>query len=147
MLHLAIGYLYKPAQGRLILNHKQEDIHKMLDTIFIHGIKVDCVIGVWKWEKAIHQTLVIDIDLATDNTIAAASDDLNDALNYQKITERVRAYAKENQFELIETLVEKLAEMILEEFATNWVRIKLDKGPAVKNVKQVGVVIERGSRD
>ena len=118
----------------------------MLDTIFIHGIQVECVIGVWKWEKAISQTLVIDIDIAADIKVAAASDDLNDTLDYQKIADRVRDYAKENQFDLIETLIDRLADMILEEFNTSWVRIKLDKGGAVKHVKQVGIVIERGSR-
>jgi len=119
----------------------------MLDTIFIHGIQAECVIGVWKWEKAISQTLIIDVDLAADIKVAAASDDLNDTLDYQKVADRVREYAKDNQFDLIETLIERLAEMILDEFDTSWVRVKLDKGGAVKYVKQVGIIVERGSRD
>ena len=118
----------------------------MLDTIFIHGIQAECVIGVWKWEKAITQTLVIDIDLATDVTVAADTDDLSDTLDYNRIADRVREYAKENQFDLIETLIERLAQVILDEFDTNWVRIKLDKGGAVKHVNQVGIIIERGAR-
>lgn len=104
------------------------------------------MIGVWKWEKAITQILVLDIDLATDISNAAASDDLKDTLDYKKVSERVIDYAQANQFDLIETLVERLAEMILDEFNVSWVRIKLDKGGAVKNVKHVGIMIERGSR-
>jgi len=118
-----------------------------LDTIFIHGIQCECVIGVWEWEKRVTQILVLDIDLATDITKAASSDKLVDTLDYKKITERVLQYAKENQFELIETLIEKLAEVILSDFEVQWVRIKLDKGGVVKQVKNVGVVIERGSRN
>jgi len=117
-----------------------------LDTIYIHGLQCECVIGVWKWEKAITQILVLDIDLATDISNAAASDDLKDTLDYKKVSERVIDYAQANQFDLIETLVERLAEMILDEFNVSWVRIKLDKGGAVKNVKHVGIMIERGSR-
>jgi len=62
---------------------------------------------------------------------AAQNDDLKDALDYQAIA----------------SLAEKIAQLILSEFDTSWVRIKLDKGPAVKNVKNVGIVIERGKQE
>jgi len=117
-----------------------------LDIIYIHGIECECVIGVWKWEKAITQKLYIDLDLATDITKSAATDDLNDTLNYKHIADRVVEYAKENQFDLIETLIERLSEVILNEFDVSWLRMKLDKGGVVKNVKNVGIIIERGSK-
>jgi len=117
-----------------------------LDIIYIHGIECECVIGVWKWEKAITQKLIIDLDLATDITKSAKSDDLNDTLNYKVISDRVINFAKENQFDLIETLIERISEVVLSEFDIPWVRIKLDKGGAVKNVKNVGILIERGTR-
>lgn len=114
-----------------------------MDKIYLSGLKCECTIGVWGWEKAISQTLVLDIELATDVAKAAQNDDLNDALDYQAVTERVQHYAKDNAFELIETLVEKLSQILLDEFPTTWICIKLDKGQAVKGVKNVGVVIER----
>ena len=116
------------------------------DIVFIHGLQCECTIGVWEWEKKITQTLVLDIDLATDITKAAASDDLKDALDYKKISVRVMEYAKENTFDLIESLIERLAEIILAEFDVSWLRIKLDKGGVVKKVSQVGIIIERGKR-
>ena len=116
------------------------------DIVFIHGLQCECVIGVWEWEKKITQTLVLDIDLATDITKAAASDDLTDTLDYKKISVRVMEYAKANTFDLIESLVERLAGVILKEFDVSWVRIKLDKGGVVKRVNHVGIVIERGQR-
>lgn len=115
-----------------------------MDIIYLHGLKCECTIGVWEWEKAITQTLILDIELATNAAKAAEHDDLKDALDYQAVVERVQAFAKDNAFELIETLVERLALLILGEFDTPWLRIKLDKGQAVKGVKNVGVVIERG---
>lgn len=117
-----------------------------MDIIYLHGLKCECTIGVWAWEKAITQTLTLDLELATDTKKAAEQDDLKDALDYQAVTERVQGFAKANTFELIETLVERLAAIILDEFSTPWVRIKLDKGQAVKGVKNVGVIIERGKR-
>ena len=117
-----------------------------MDTIFIHGLQCECVIGVWPWEKKINQTLVLDIDLATDIRPAAASDDLADTLDYKKISDRVMEYARDNPFDLIETLIERLAGLIMEEFSVPWVRIKLDKGGVVKRVNHVGVIIERGQR-
>jgi len=116
------------------------------DIVFIHGLQCECIIGVWDWEKKITQTLVLDIDLATDITKAAASDDLKDALDYKKISVRIMEFAKDNSFELIESLIERLAEIILSEFEVSWVRIKLDKGGVVKKVNHVGIVIERGQR-
>lgn len=117
-----------------------------MDIIYIHGLKCECRIGVWQWEKQVSQTLVLDLDLATDNKKAAKSDKLEDALNYQKISERVIVHVQQSNVDLIETLVENLAEMILAEFNVSWVKIKLDKGGAVKQAKNVGVVIERGAK-
>ncbi len=117
-----------------------------MDRIYLYGLKCECTIGVWEWEKAITQTLILDIELATDAKRAAENDDLTDALDYQAITERIQTYANEHTFQLIETLAERLAALILNEFETSWVRIKLDKGQAVKGVKNVGIIIERGDQ-
>ena len=117
-----------------------------MDIIFLHGLKCQCLIGVWPWEKKLPQTLVLDIDLAVETKAAAASDNLEDAVDYQALATAVMEYAKNNQFNLIETLIERLAELILAEFAVPWVRIRLDKGQAVSGVKSVGVQIERGTR-
>lgn len=117
-----------------------------MDIIYIHGLQCTCRVGVWDWEKRIDQTLVLDIDLATNIKPAAKSDDLQDTLDYKKISDRVIEYAQANTFDLIETLVERLAGTILEEFNVPWVRIKLDKGGVVKNVNHVGILIERGTK-
>ena len=117
-----------------------------MDIIYLSGLKCECTIGVLEWEKTITQTLVFDIDIATNVAKAAQDDDLNDAVDYQAVSEFVQEYAKNNTFELIETLVERIAAELFSNFKTSWVRIKLDKGQAVKGLRSVGVVIERGER-
>jgi len=114
--------------------------------VYLHGLRCESTVGVWAWEKAIKQTLVLDIDIASDVSKASKNDDLKDALDYQAVTKRIQTFAGENSFDLIETLAERIAALVLEEFGTPWVRVKLDKGQAVKGVKNVGVIIERGSK-
>lgn len=117
-----------------------------MDIVYLHGLKCECNIGVWNWEKLVAQTLVLDIDVAADVAKVAADDNLEHAIDYQAIAERVQAYASEHRFALIETLAERLAALVLGEFNTTWVRIKVDKGQAVKGTKNVGVIIERGDK-
>ncbi len=113
------------------------------DIVYLSGLQCPCKIGVYEWERHVNQTLLLDIELETNTQKAAENDELNDALDYQAVAERVQAYAKANTYKLIETLIERIAELILAEFKTPWVRIKLDKGNAVKGVKNVGLIIER----
>lgn len=118
----------------------------MRDTVYINQLKCECVIGVFEWEKNTTQILTLDIEMATDASLAAAEDDLTKALDYQAISESVQKFASENQFELIETMAVRMAEMILSDFDTPWIRLKIDKGQAVKGAKNVGVIVERGVR-
>ena len=116
-----------------------------MDIIFLHDLRVDCVIGIWNWERRIRQTVIIDLDMAADITRAAKSDHIDDTLNYKAVAKRLQAFVGETQFQLIETLAEKIAEIILSEFAVPWVRVRVNKRGAVRGATDVGVVIERGT--
>ena len=122
-----------------------KNMNKPADIVYLYGLKCETTVGVWEWEKNIKQIITLDIDLACDIKPAAEQDDLTKALDYQAIAERVKTITESNQFELIESLAEKVANTILSEFSTNWIKIKLDKGQAVPGVKNVGVVIERSA--
>lgn len=114
-----------------------------MDIVYLHGIKLSTIIGVWDWERKLKQTLTANIELSTDTTVAANSDQLDDALNYQRVAERVMELAASSEFALLESLAEAIAELILAEFAVEAVSIDIDKGPAVRDVKSVGVRIQR----
>ena len=117
-----------------------------MDTVYIEGLKTDAVIGVYDWERSIRQTLVLDLELASDNRAAAATDGIADAVDYDAISKRILAYVQASEFELIETLAERVADIVLNEFHIPWLRLKLAKPGAVAEAKDVGVIIERGSK-
>ncbi len=118
-----------------------------MDIIYLHGLKVECVIGVWEWERRTTQLLTIDIDMTADIAKAAVSDQLDDTLNYKAVAKRVIEFVGGSNFQLIETVAEKVAEALLSEFKIKWCRVKVDKGGAVRNVRNVGVLIERGVKE
>jgi len=117
-----------------------------VDIIFVHGLEVECVIGVWEWERRVTQKLIIDLDLGRDIGAAAASDDLDDTLSYKAVSKRVAVYVQEAQARLVEKLAEGIASILREEFDVNWCRVRVTKRGAVTGARDVGVEIERGSR-
>ena len=114
-----------------------------MDTIFLHGLKVECVIGVWEWERRIKQKVQIDLDMAADIRNAAATDQLDDTLNYKAIAKRVTSHVENSNYQLVETLAESVADILINEFTVPWCRVKINKGGAVRGARAVGVIIER----
>lgn len=115
----------------------------MTDFVFIEALEIDAVIGIYDWERKIRQKLVFDLEMAFDNRVPAASDAIADTINYKAVSKRLIAYVSESKFELVESLAERCAEIVLEEFGVSHVRLKLSKPGAVTGSKAVGVVIER----
>ena len=114
-----------------------------LDKVFIRGLKVDAVIGVFDWEKQVQQPLIFDLEMAWDITQAARTDELKYALNYAAVSERVIEFVTGNQFELLETLLEKLAKLLIEEFQMPEIRIRVEKPAVVPEAQAVGLEIVR----
>jgi len=113
------------------------------DIVFIRGLEVQTVIGIFDWERKIKQTVCLDIDMLADVSKASLSDHIDDALDYNALSIRLIAFIASSEFQLIETLAEKICALILEEFNTSWVKLKLSKPGAIKEAKEVGVLIER----
>lgn len=114
-----------------------------MDIIYLRELRIDTIIGIYDWERQIKQTVVLDLELAADVAKAAVSDTIDDTLNYKVLAKRVIAFVAESQFQLVETLAERVAGLILKEFAVPWVRVKVNKPGAVRGARDVGVVIER----
>jgi len=117
-----------------------------MDIIFLHDMKVETVIGIWEWERKIRQTVAIDLEMSADIRNAAASDSVEDTLNYKLVAKRLQQFIGESSFQLVETLAEKIAGLVLEEFDVAWVKVKVSKPGAIRGARDVGVVIERGQR-
>jgi len=116
------------------------------DHIYIDALELRCVIGVHAHERVAPRTLLCDVQLACDTRAAAASDRLEHTLDYDAIAQRLRALAASMQPALLETLAERIAELLQREYGARWLRLRLDKPGAVAGTRGVGIVIERGLR-
>jgi dihydroneopterin aldolase len=117
------------------------------DRIFLRGLTAECIIGFIDWERRVKQTVVVDLELPVDCRRASISDDVADTVDYKRVAKRVLAFIEASQFKLVETLAHRLALLLLEEFGLEWVRISLNKPGAIRNSRDVGVVIERSRAD
>jgi len=117
-----------------------------MDIVFIHDLQIETVIGIYDWERKIRQTISLDIEMATDISKAAKSDDIEDALSYKTVAKRLIEFIEQSEFELVEALAERICSIVMEEFSVPWVKLILHKPGAVRGSKSVGVIIERGAR-
>lgn len=117
-----------------------------MDTIFLRDLEIDATIGIFEWEKRIKQKVRVDLEMATDIAKAASTDSIDDALDYKAISKRVVQFIEDSRHELIETLIEKVAGILTEEFNIPWVRVTISKPGAVRGSRDVGITIERGKR-
>ena len=118
-----------------------------MDTIFLTGLTAECIIGIWDWERKIKQKVVIDLEMGTDIRKAAASDHIDDTLDYKKVSKRLLQFVSESEFQLVETLIDRIAQIILTEFNVPVVKVRLNKQGALRGSRDVGIVIERRRED
>ncbi len=117
-----------------------------MDKIFLNELKVETVIGIWEWERKIRQTVVIDLEMSADIAKAAATDSVEDTLNYKLVAKRIQQFVEDSSYQLVETLAEKIAAIVRDEFDVQWVKVRLNKPGAIRGSRDVGVLIERGDR-
>ena len=117
-----------------------------MDIIFLRQLQIDTVIGIHDWEREIRQPLVLDLEMASDIRLAAQTDSITDALDYQAVAERITDFVRNSSFQLVETLAEACAQIVLQEFGVRWLRLTVNKPDAIDNAQSVGVIIERGSK-
>jgi dihydroneopterin aldolase len=114
-----------------------------MDKIFLTSLSTEAVIGIFDWEREIKQRIEIDLEMSLDLTAAGKSDSIDDTLNYKSVAKRVLAFAGESRFQLVETLAERIASLVLAEFPMAAVRVTVHKPGAIRNSRDVGVIIER----
>ena len=118
-----------------------------MDKIFLSALNVECIVGIWEWERRVKQNVVIDVELAADIRRAAATDHIDNTVDYKKLAKRLLAFVGESQFHLVETLTEKVAELIITEFQVPWVLVRVNKQGAIRGARDVGIQIERRASD
>ena len=117
------------------------------DRIFLRGLTAECIIGFIDWERRVKQTVVVDLELPVDCRHAAITDEVADTVDYKKVAKRILAFIEASECKLVETLAQRLAMLILEEFGLEWIRLSINKPGAIRNSRDVGVSIERSRAD
>lgn len=115
-----------------------------MDRVFLRGLRIETVIGIHDWERKIKQPVILDIEMATDVRCAAASDNIKDAIDYSAVSQRLIDFVSTSQFQLVETLAERCAEILQQEFGIRWLRLCINKIGAISSAQDVGIIIERG---
>ena len=115
-----------------------------MDRIFLSEMKIDTTVGIWEWEKRIKQQVIIDIEMSANIKKAAATDQIEDTLNYKAVAKSVRKLVEESSFQLVETMAEKISELVIGEHNVSWVKVRVNKPGAIRGSKGVGIIIERG---
>ncbi len=117
-----------------------------MDIVFIKDLEIETVIGIYDWERKIRQVVCLNIEMSADIRRAAATDRIEDTLDYKAVAKRLIGFVEKSEFGLVETLGERCAEIVLAEFPVDWLKLRLDKPGAVRGSKSVGIIIERGRR-
>lgn len=115
-----------------------------MDKVFIRDLRAETVIGIFEWERRIRQVVSIDLEMGTDAARAAESDDIADAIDYKAVAKRLVQHVEEQEFRLVETLAESIANLVMSEFGVRWLRLSVSKPGALRGARDVGVIIERG---
>jgi 7,8-dihydroneopterin aldolase/epimerase/oxygenase len=117
-----------------------------MDIVYIRELEIEAIIGIYDWEREQKQTISLDLEMGCDIKAAAKSEDINNTLDYKAVAKRLIDFVEGSEFFLVETLAEEIAAIVLGEFSVPWLRLRVGKPGAVTGSKDVGVIIERGSK-
>jgi|TARA_B100001105_G_scaffold253688_1_gene247750 dihydroneopterin aldolase len=119
---------------------------QMMDIVYIRELEIRTIIGIFDWERDQRQVVSLDLELGTDIREAAATDSIEKALDYKAVSKRLIDFVENSEFFLVETLAERIADILLKEFKVPWLKLRVGKPGAVTGSKDVGVVIIRGEK-
>ncbi|MDX5363234.1 MAG: dihydroneopterin aldolase [Pseudazoarcus pumilus] len=114
-----------------------------MDFIFIEELRVQAWVGIYPREKAAPQMLELNLTFGVPDA-AAEHDDISDTIDYAEVVARIRVELQQRHFNLIETLGEFVVKLLFDEFGAPWVKLRIAKIGVMKDVRRVGVFIQRG---
>ncbi len=117
-----------------------------MDIVYIRDLRIDTIIGIFDWEREVRQTISLDLEMAADIRQAAATDDIAHALDYKAVAKRLIGFIEQSRFLLVERMAEEIAGLVQAEFNVPWLRLRVSKPGALRGARDVGILIERGSK-
>ena len=117
-----------------------------MDIVYIHDLEIRTIIGIYDWEREQKQVVSLNLDMGCDVGLCAKTDSIENALNYKAVAKRLIEFVEQSEFYLVETLAERISEIVLQEFGVPWLKLRVGKPGAVTGSKDVGVLIERSGK-
>ena len=117
-----------------------------MDTIFIRELRLPAWIGLYRHEKIAPQTIEIDLEIGLPGEQAFASGKVADTIDYAVVVREIRQLLDSERFGLVESLAERVARLILEQFHAPRVKVAITKLGVLREAKRVGIMIEREGR-
>ena len=114
-----------------------------MDILFLRDFRLQLIIGIYEWERKIPQPVRLDLEIGLPNHKAGETDDVADTINYGEVAASIVERFSSQPFELVETVAEKIARLVLDEFGAPWVKVSVTKFAIVRGIKELGIVIER----
>ena len=116
-----------------------------MDIVYIRDLEIRTIIGIYDWEREQKQLVSLELEMGCDIKSCAATDSIENALNYKAVAKRLIEFVEQSEFFLVETLAERVSEIVLKEFGVSWLKLRVGKPGAVTGSKDVGVIIERSA--
>ena len=117
-----------------------------MDTLFLRDFRLQMIIGIYEWERKVPQTVQLDLEIGLPHSRACQTDDVADSINYADVAQRIRDTITQRDFNLVEALAEHVAQVVLTEFGSPWIKVCVTKLAVVRGIKQLGICIERGQK-
>jgi FolB domain-containing protein len=122
-------------------------VSEHMDKIIIRDLLLRGIIGINPDERVNKQDILINVVIYADIRPAAASDHIDDAVNYKSITKRIISHVEASSDQLVEKLVTDLARLILSEYPVERVQVRVEKPGALRFAESVGIEIDRTRAD
>lgn len=114
-----------------------------MDKVFIKNLRIRAIIGIRDWERERPQDILVNVIAQTDTRPAAASDDIEDCVDYAALAKEIRALVEAARRFTVEALAEDIARLCLDKSQVRKVLVRVEKPGAVAEADSVGVEIER----
>ena len=114
-----------------------------MDTIFVRELRLEAWIGLYRHEKIAPQAIELDLEIGVPGDLVFRSGKVSDTIDYGVVVERIRELLASEKFGLVESLAERIARLVLEDFGAPRVKVSIAKLGILRGARRVGVSIER----